>query len=109
MQPAPGNPHGDSEDPLNRRVVEVTDAVNAYLAAILSGDQKAMDEASRRWEAAICRKYKVCTRCHDEEKPLETETMCLECVEQMRAYQRKHWHIRVANGTATRGTKKASR
>lgn len=51
MQPAPGNPHGDSEDPLNRRVVEVTDAVNVYLAAILSNDLKAMDEASRRWEA----------------------------------------------------------
>jgi len=54
---------------------------------------------------AICRKYKVCTRCHDDSKPLETETMCLDCVEKMRAYQRKHWHIRVANGTATRGRK----
>jgi len=51
MQETPGDPHRPPEDPLNARVVVVTDAVNAYLAAILSGDQKAMEEASRRWEA----------------------------------------------------------
>lgn len=54
---------------------------------------------------AICRQYKVCTRCHDDEKPLESETMCRDCVEKMREYQRVYWPKRVAQGTATRGKK----
>jgi len=50
MQEAPRHPEGP-EDPLNARVVVVTDAVNAYLAAILSGDPQAIEAASLRWEA----------------------------------------------------------
>jgi len=50
MQETPRHPDGP-EDPLNARVVVVTDAVNAYLAAILSGDTHAMEEASHRWES----------------------------------------------------------
>lgn len=52
MQETPRHPDGP-EDPLNARVVVVTDAVNAYLAAILSGDPHAIEEASRRWEAIV--------------------------------------------------------
>ena len=51
MQPTPGNSHGDSEDPLNKRVIEVTDAVNAYLAALIEGNPQTIEETSRRWEA----------------------------------------------------------
>ncbi len=51
MQTAPGNPYSAPEDPLNKRVIEVTDAVNAYLAALIDGDAQAIEEASRRWEA----------------------------------------------------------
>lgn len=51
MPPAPGNPYSAPEDPLNKRVIEVTDAVNAYLAALIEGNPKAIDEASRNWDA----------------------------------------------------------
>lgn len=50
MQPAPGNPHG-SEDPLNAQAAVVIFISNAYLHAILTGDPKAIDEASRNWES----------------------------------------------------------
>jgi len=54
---------------------------------------------------ALCRKHTVCSRCHDDSKPLETHTMCADCAEGLREYQREYWHKRVARGTATRGKK----
>jgi hypothetical protein len=37
------------DDPLNKRAQAVQDAVNRYLRAILSGDQKEIEEAFKAW------------------------------------------------------------
>jgi len=47
---------------------------------------------------SICKKYKVCTRCRDDSKPLETETMCGDCAHTLRVYQRVYFHIRNKGG-----------
>jgi len=53
MQTAPGNPYSPSEDPLNAQAAVVTFISNAYLRAILTGDPKAIDEASRNWDTLV--------------------------------------------------------
>ena len=61
-------------------------------------DQRYNEELYR-----VLREHRVCVRCRNDSRPLVSQTMCAHCVETMREYQRKYWHVRVARGTATRG------